>query len=160
MSLKTKLKNAKPDYSDFTVCLDRPLAREYEKAREDARALSEDRYVARAATSEEVAALAKRVADASVTLRIYALPWDEYNALVVDHPARDGVDEQFNSMTFFPAAAKAGAVEVTSKSEIPVHDEDFDDFVGQLSDGEFDRLAGAVILANRSNRSVGIAPLS
>lgn len=159
MSLKTKLKNAKPDYSDFTVCLDRPLARRYEEALASAKENSAERLAANPANDPTVKRLAKEVTEASVTLRIYALPWDEYNALVVDHPARDGVDEQFNSMTFYPAAAKASAVEVTSKSEIPVHDEDFDDFVGQLSDGEFDRLAGAVILANRSNRSVGIAPL-
>lgn len=160
MSLKTKLKQAKPDFEDFTICLDRPLAKEYEKAKEAAQANAQDRMAANPAKDPEVVRLGKLVDEASVTLRIYALPWGEYNELVNQHPAREGVDEQFNSMTFFPAAAKAGAVEVTDKSEIPVHDEDFDALVEQMSDGEFDRLAGAVVVANRSNRSVGIAPLA
>lgn len=160
MSLKTKLKQAKPDFEDFTICLDRPLAKEYEKAREAAAANAADRMAANPAKDPEVLRLGKLVDEASVTLRIYALPWREYNELVNKHPAREGVDEQFNSMTFYPAAAKATAVEVTGKSEITVHEEDFDQLVEQMSDGEFDRLAGAVHIANRSNRSVGIAPLA
>lgn len=159
MSLKTKLKNAKTDFEDFTICLDRPLAREYEQALAAGKKDAEGRMAGKAANTPAVKALAKQVADASVTLRIYALPWGEYNDLVNRHPAREGVDEQFNSMTFFPAAAKATAVEVTDKSEIPIHGEDFDELVAGLSDGEFDRLAGVVVVANRSNRSVGIAPL-
>ena len=159
MSLKTKLKNAKADFEDFTICLDRPLAREFEKAREAAAANAGDRMAANPAKDPEVVRLSKLIEDSTVTLRIYALPWEKYNELVNEHPARDGVDEQFNTMTFFPEAAKAGAVEVTDLSEIPVHAEDFDELVAGMSDGEFDRLAGAVIVANRSNRSVGIAPL-
>lgn len=158
MSLKTKLKNAKPDFEDFTICLDRPLAREYEEARQAAVVEASERMTA--AKDPKVKALAARLLDASVTLRVYALPWQEYNELVTRHPARDGVDEQFNSMTFFPAAAKATAVEVTAKSEVPIHEDDFDELVTGMSDGEFDRLAGVVIVANRSNRSVGIAPLA
>lgn len=159
MSLKTKLKNAKPDFEDFTICLDRPLARRYEDALAKAQADASERMSANPAKDPVVKALSKEVAESSVTLRIYSLPWGEYNDLVNRHPAREGVDEQFNSMTFFPEAAKAGAVEVTDKSEIAVHGDDFDELVAGMSDGEFDRLAGAVILANRSNRSVGIAPL-
>lgn len=160
MSLKTKLKQAKADYEDFTICLDRPLAREYEKAREVAGKNTADRMAANPDKDPEVVRLSKLVKDASVTLRIYALPWGEYNDLVIRHPARDGRDEQFNAVTFFPEAAKAGAVELTDKSEIPVHEDDFDELVAGMSDGEFDRLAGAVVIANRSNRSVGIAPLA
>lgn len=159
MSLKSKLKQAKPDFEDYTICLDRPLARQYEDALAAAKKSAADRMVANPEKDPEVARLRKMVDDASVTLRIYAMPWNEYNELVVRHPAREGVDEQFNSMTFFPDAAKATVVEVTGKSEIPVHEDDFDELVAGLSDGEFDRLAGTVILANRSNRSVGIAPL-
>lgn len=159
MSLKTKLKKAKPDYEDFTICLDRPLVKEFERARDEANAANEGRLIQTAAIPTEVKELAKRVEDASVTLRIYALPWGEYNELVNAHPARPGVEEQFNSETFFPAAALAGVKEVTAKGEVPVHEEDFEELVHGMSDGEFDRLAGAVVLANRSNRSVGIAPL-
>lgn len=159
MSLKTKLKNAKPDFEDFTICLDRPLAREYEDALKEAQAVASERVSANPAKDPAVVKLAARVKEASVTMRVYAMPWEEYNALVVRHPAREGVDEQFNSMTFFPEAAKATVVEVTDKSEIPVHEDDFDELVAGMSDGEFDRLAGTVILANRSNRSVGITPL-
>lgn len=159
MLLKTKLKNAKPDYEDFTICLDRPLAKEYERAKSAATANAAERMAANPAKDPEVVRLGKIVDEATVALRIYALPWREYNDLVHQHPARDGVDEQFNSETFFPVAAKAGAVEVTDKSEVPVHEEDFDLLVEGMSDGEFDRLAGAVIVANRSNSSVGIAPL-
>lgn len=159
MSLKSKLKSAKPDFEEFSICLDRPLVREYEAALAAATENARDRLAANPAKDPTVKELAKQVGDATVRFRVYALPWDRYNEIVAEHPARDGVDEQFNSMTFFPAVAKAGIKEVTDKSEIPVHDEDFDELVSLMSDGEFDRLAGAVVLANRSNRSVGIAPL-
>lgn len=158
MSLKTKLANAKPDYEDFSICLDRPLARQYEKAQEEARVAASERMVG-GGKSPEVERLAKLVAAASVTLRVYALPWGEYNEIVTQHPAREGKEEQFNAETFFPAAAKASAVEVEDEIESPIDGDDFDRLVAGLSDGEFDRLAGAVVLANRSNRSVGIAPL-
>lgn len=159
MSLKSKLKGAKPDFEDFSICLDRPLVREYEAALAAAQKNAEGRLAVNPAKDPAVKELAKRVDDATVRLRVYALPWDEYNEIVEQHPARDGVDEQFNSKTFFPAAAKAGVREVTGMSEVPVPAEDFDDLVSIMSDGEFDRLAGAVVMANRSNRSVGIVPL-
>ena len=88
-----------------------------------------------------------------------SLPRDEYNALVLEHPAREGVDEVFDSSTFFEAAARATAVEVTATGTVPIPDEDWDEFISGLTDGEYDRLAGAVVQVNRNLATVDIAPL-
>lgn len=157
MSLKNKLKHRKPDHVDLVFCLDRPLAKELEVARQEDAQVNADRMVSK--PSERVKALEKQAADASVTIRISSLSWEEYNALLDEHPPREGHDEQFNSSTFFEAVAKASAVEVTSKSIIPIPDDDWDEFVSGLTDGEYDRLAGAVVQVNRNLATVSIAPL-
>lgn len=157
MSLKTKLKKRKPEQVDLVFCMDRPLAKELEQARADAARQSEGRMVK--GKDARVQELEQAAADASVTIRITSLPWEEYGELVLAHPAREGRDEQFNSSTFFEAAAKATAVEVTAKSTVPIPEEDWAAFVAGLTDGEYDRLAGAVVQVNRNVGSVNVAPL-
>jgi len=158
VSLKTKLKQRKPDHVDLVFCLDRPLAAELDRARTEARKQSDSRMVG--GVTQAVKELEKKAADASVTIRLSSLPWEEYNTLIGEHPPRDGHEEQFNSSTFFMAAAKATAVEVTGKSTVPIPDEDWDDFAAGLTDGEYDRLAGAVVQVNRNLATVNIAPLA
>ncbi|GAA1323733.1 hypothetical protein ACFSWE_09560 [Leucobacter albus] len=158
MSLKSKLKARKPEYLDLVFCMDRPLLKELEQARtEHAEAAAERLSVPK---SPAVKALEKAVADASVTLRVSSLPWEAYNDLMLEHPAREGHDEQFNSSTFYAAAAKATAEEVTAKSTVPIPEEDWEEFAAGLTDGEYDRLAGAVIAVNRNTATVNIAPLA
>lgn len=157
MSLKTKMKHRKPEHVDLVFCLDRPLAAELDRARTEARKQSDSRMVG--GTTQAVKDLEKQAADASVTIRISSLPWERYNALMAEHPPRDGHEEQFNSATFFMAAAKATAEEVTAKSTVPIPDEDWDEFAEGLTDGEYDRLAGAVVQVNRNLATVNIAPL-
>lgn len=161
MSLKTQLKKRTADHVDLVFCMDRPLVKELEAARAEDRAKSKDKDSAysSAKKSDRVKELEKRSKDASVTIRISSLPWVEYNELMTQHPAREGHDEQFNSSTFFEAVAKATAVEVTAKSTLPIHDEDWQEFVDGLTDGEYDRLAGAVLQVNRNMAAVDIAPL-
>lgn len=160
MSLKTKLKQRKPEHVDLVFCMDRPLAKELEHARSEARADSEQKDGAYSGgKSERVKELEKQVAEASVTIRLSSMPWSEYNELMTLHPPREGHDEQFNSSTFFEAVAKASAVEVTAKSTVPIPDEDWAEFVDGLTDGEYDRLAGAVVQVNRNLAAVNIAPL-
>ncbi len=152
MSLKTQLKKRKPEHQDLVFCMDRPLMGELEQARRDGAASA---YAGNARVQE----LEKAVAAASVTIRISSLPREEYYAIMAEHPPRDGEDEIFNPETFFEACAKASALEVTAKSTVPIPDEDWDEFVSGLTDGEFDRLAGAVVQVNRSQATVNIAPL-
>lgn len=157
MSLKSKLKARKPEQMDLVFCLDRPLLKELESARvEHAREVEGRLAVPK---SKRVKELEAAVADASVTLRILSLPWEEYNGLMLEHPARDGHDEQFDSSTFYLAAAKATAEEVTALSTVPIPEEDWDEFASGLTDGEYDRLAGAVVAVNRNTATVNIAPL-
>lgn len=158
MSLKAQLKKRKAEFVDLVFCMDRPLVKELEDARADDRANSEKAYAG--GKSARVKELEKAVRDASVTIRISSLPWSDYNALIAEHPPRDGVDETFNSSTFFEAAARATAVEVTATSTVPIPDEDWDEFVNGLTDGEYDRLAGAVVQVNRNLATVDIAPLA
>lgn len=158
MSLKTKLKHRKPEQMDLVFCLDRPLLKELESARADAERQAEGRMAK--GNDPRVKELEKQVKDASVTIRISSLPWDQYNALMLEHPARDGHDEQFNASTFFAAAAKATAVEVTEKSTVPIPEEDWDEFLDGLTDGEYDRLAGAVVQVNRNLATVNTVPFA
>lgn len=157
MSLKSKLKKRKPEHIDLVFCLDRPLLKELESARlADARD-QEGRLVS--GKSARVKELEKQIADASVTIRITGMPWGEYNELQSAHPPVEGSGTAFNPETFFAAAAKATAEEVTGKSTVPVPDEDWDEFVEGLTDGEFERLAGAVMQVNRNVGTVSTAPL-
>lgn len=157
MSLKSKLKQRKADHVDLVFCLDRPLAQQLDKARTEARTVASERMSA--PKDKKVKELEKAVKEASVTIRVESLPWAKYNELIAEHPARDGFDEQFNAATFFEAAAKATAVEITDLSPAPIPEDDWNDFVDGLTDGEFDRLAGAVIKVNRNLATVNIAPL-
>lgn len=157
MSLKTKLKKRKPEHVDLVFCLDRPLMGELEAARAAAARASEDRMVA--GRDPRVQELEKKVEAASVTIRVESLSWTDYNELIAEHPPRPGKDEAFNGSTFFAAAAKATAVEVTAKGTVPIPEEDWDEFVDGLTDGEYDRLAGAVVQVNRNLATVSIAPL-
>jgi len=154
MSLKTKLKQRKPDHVDLVFCMDRPLMKELEAARSDAPVGAYS-----GGKSDRVKDLEKAVKDASVTIRISSLPRDEYNEIMVQHPPRDGHEEMFNPETFFEAIAKASATEVTAKSTVPIPDEDWTEFVDGLTDGEFDRLADAAVMVNRGMATVSIAPL-
>lgn len=167
MSLKAKLKQRKPEHVDLVFCMDRPLAKALEDARAEERRLSggsgdygpKKGKPGHADAVARVRELEKQAADASVTIRVSSLDWQAYNELMQEHPAREGKDEQFNSSTFFEAAAKATAVEVTAKSTVPIPDEDWDEFVSGLTDGEYDRLAGAVVQVNRNLATVNVAPL-
>jgi len=156
MSLKTQLKKRTPEHMDVSFCMDRPLAKQLSDA------LSED--LSKGGTwsggkSQKVKELEKQVRDASVTIRVSSLSWSEYNELMNQHPPRDGKTEEFNSETFYAAAAKMTAVEVTAKSTMPIPDEDWDDFIDGLTDGEYERLASAVMQVNRNFATVGLAPL-
>lgn len=155
MSLKTALKKRVADHVDLVFCMDRPLVKELEAAR----ASDRDGSAYSGGKSARVKELEKQAKDASVTIRVSSLPWSEYNELMNEHPAREGHDEQFNSSTFFEAVAKATAVEVTGKGTVPIPDEDWQEFVDGLTDGEYDRLAGAVMQVNRNLATVDIAPL-
>lgn len=157
MSMKSKLKARKPEQMDLVFCLDRPLLKDLEAARTEHAREAEGRVSA--PKSKRVKDLEAAVQDASVTIRITSVPWEEYNELMLEHPPRDGHDEQFNSSTFYEAAAKATAVEVTPKSTVPIPEEDWDEFVSGLTDGEYDRLAGAIVAVNRNTATVNIAPL-
>lgn len=157
MSLKTKLKKRKPEQVDLVFCMDRPLVKELEYARAEAASQAEGRMAA--GVDPKVKALEKQLADASVTIRLSSLPWEEYSQLMVAHPPREGHEETYNSSTFFEAAAKLTAVEVTAKSTVPIPDEDWDEFIAGLTDGEYDRLANAVVMVNRNVGTVSIAPL-
>lgn len=156
MSLKTKLKQRKCEQIDLVFCLDRPLLGELAVVRAEDAADAEGRMSG--GKSAKARELEKAVADASVTIRMFSLPWDEYNALMLEHPGRDGMDEQFDPSTFFAAAARATAVEVTATGTVPIPDDDWDEFVDGMTDGEYDRLANAVVMLNRNVGTVNTAP--
>lgn len=156
MSLKNSLKQRKAQQIDLTFCFDRPLIEELELSRAADEEANKDRMTAKA--SARTRELERAVADASATIRIRSVTWEQWNALLLEHPAREGHDETFNYNTFFVAAARMTAVEVTSKSEVPIPEEDWDEFVSGLTDGEYDRLSNAVGLVNRDMAAVQTVP--
>lgn len=167
MSMKAQLKKRKPNQVDLPFCMDRPIAEELRQA-ELAVAMAakhgDSAYAGKAKPLVEAEAhlkdVKKRLADATVTVRLSSVPWERYTEIMLEHPPRDGKTEEFNSETFFKALARETAVEVTGNgSTVPIHDEDWDEFVAGLTDGEHDYLAETLVALNRSNLSVGIASL-
>lgn len=156
MALSTALKARTRDHTDLTFCLDREATKELlASIADDGR---NDSYAGNQ-KSKKTKELESRVKAASVTIRIYSMTWADYNALVSSHPARNGKDEQFNSSTFFEAAARATAEEVTATGTVPITDDEWSAFIEGLTDGEYDRIAGAVVTLNRNLAETGIAPL-
>lgn len=166
MSLKSKLKQRKPDFEELVFCLDRPLAKRFEAARAELARLNEGKgaYGGKAAGHKDAADLVKslqqEVAAATVKIRISSMDREAYNSLVLEHPPREGINEVLNPETFYLAAAKATAVEVTAKSTVPIPDEDWAEFEGGLTDGEHDRIANAVIVVNRNVGSIDFDPFA
>lgn len=156
MSLKTKLQKRTDEHVDLVFCMDRQAAKELEQSRTRDRAGGSAYSGGKSARTKE---LEKAVKDASVTIRITSMPWPDYNALQAQHPPVEGSGTSFNAETFFESAAKATAVEVTAKSTVPIPEEDWEEFIAGLTDGEYERLAGAVMQVNRNVGTVGTAPL-
>ncbi|QJU54333.1 hypothetical protein SCB71_14400 [Herbiconiux sp. KACC 21604] len=113
------------------------------------------------AASERLAAIEEEMRDASVTLRIRAVPFADYNLFQTRNRPRPGKDELYNPLTFFLYVARRSAVYVDAEGEEHKIDEhEWDKFEKDLSDGEHEKLAQAIVEVNRSRGLQGTAFLS
>lgn len=117
---------------------------------------TQGRLAARAQLAARVRELEEEIRENTVTFRIVGKPFPEYNAILIDHPPRDGnlTDRAvgYNVATFYPALVRACI-------EPPLSDAQWEKLVSRLPDGDFDRLATA---ANEVNRRLddGRVPFS
>lgn len=151
-------------HRDVPICLKRSARSDWETAQADLLALVERVEATRSGPDGKVHATqgllrerekaAERVRDLesvirehTVTFRVVGMPFADYNAVLVDHPPREGnvVDRAlgYNTETFHPALIRQCLVDPQ------VSDEQWAKLVARLSDGDFDRLANAALEVNR-----------
>ncbi|WP_449407997.1 hypothetical protein [Microbacterium maritypicum] len=109
-----------------------------------------------AAAVAEVKRINDEIQAATIVLRITGVNRVKYNRFMLANPPRKGRNEAFDPQKFFPYVARQTAVYVDNTGathEItPEEWERLDDPKGDgiLGDGEFDRIAEAIIEVNRT----------
>lgn len=96
---------------------------------------------------EAADALRAQVDEQAVELHFRALPFPDYNQLVIDHPPRQGDKGDgyygFNVATMFPALVRACLVDPD------LSDEQWERLLAVLNDVTWDRVARAALQVNR-----------
>lgn len=98
-----------------------------------------------------VEAVNDEIIAASITLRITGVDRLQWNRFMLANPPRRGKAEAFDPTTFYMYVAKKTATYVDANDEI--HDVTADEWTtidAKLADGEYDRLAQAILKVNRS----------
>jgi hypothetical protein len=166
-----KLAKKKPATTDVELCLDGELsarrdaavaevvqtARSLEQARKnsptDGRSVGSPTRDAEKAYDAAAAALADVEAamrEASITLRLRAVPFADYNLYQARNKPRPGKQEAYNPITFFLYVARRSGVYVDEEgAEHRIEEHEWDKFEEDLSDGEHEKLATAIVTVNR-----------
>jgi len=133
------------------------MARVASANREKQQATDDDRMVTPAvspALAEAVAAVEDvndAIQAASIRLRITGVDRLKYNRFMLATPPRKGKAEAFDPTTFYLYVARKTAVYVDAHGEThEISDDEWDSIDKKLSDGEYDRLARAVLNVNRA----------
>lgn len=162
-SLDDILDDADFAYRDVPVCLKRSARSRWEEAQAKLLEMVElieatrgadgkimataGRLAAKEDLARQVRALEEEIAENTVTFHVVGMPFPEYNAIMVDHPPREGnlVDRAlgYNVATFHPAVVRA------SIRDPQMSDAQWAKLIVNLSDGDFDRLANAANDVNR-----------
>lgn len=163
-------------HRDVSVCLDGNLNAERDKlmlelaqavknqengTEHDARLSASPVAVAKKAVEK----LEETMRAATITLRITAVPYGEYNKFLIQNPPRKGnaSDAQwgFNSQEFFVFVAKKTSKSVEDDGSLEdITDAQWDRIVAALTDGDHDRIGTAVIEVNRREGQRGVDFLS
>lgn len=92
-----------------------------------------------------------------VDIELVALPFGKWDALVGDHPARDGNEDDkvlgVNTETFFPLAVRA----CTTSPDVS-DDDDWQEFCDTVAGGEWNRLCITVWRLNKRSLDVPKSP--
>jgi hypothetical protein len=162
-NLDALLDDADFPFKDVPICLKRSARSRWEVAQaellemtdlvegtRDAKGVvqaTQGRLAALADLKSRVRALEDEMRDATVTFHLVGMPFPAYNAVLIDHPPREGnmVDRAvgYNVATFYPALVKACIASPV------LSDEQWEKLVARLTDGDFDRLATAASEVNR-----------
>lgn len=174
MSLNDKLASKKFPHRDVRICVDGELSAEWSEAMATLVAAERDAERAKEGQGDSrlsggavgkarsvLAAVEERMQGALVTIRITAVPFGEYNKFLTQNPPRKGKNESFDPTTFYMFVARRtgqyvgddGALEAISK-------EQWDAIEESMTDGDYDRIAQAVVAVNRSDSARGVDFLS
>jgi hypothetical protein len=158
--LDSQLDEREMPTEDVRICLKLNLIEERDAAMADVARIqrqttSDQRMVGDGQAIESakarVAELEQQIAAKSITLRLTALDRHEYNRVALANPPRKGYQEAFNSSTFFfEVAKKSGRYVDHAGAEHAVTADQWKRIDKALTDGEYDRLAQAVIKVNRT----------
>ena len=167
-NLSSRLTRRKTAVKDVPICLNLELIDKRDEAMRELDAASrtertdEARMVATSndrveAARARVEALDAEIRAESIIIRVKGVGRDEYNQWVVDCPPRPGKPETFNAAKFYMHAARNSGVYVDEQgAEHDISDEDWETIDRDLTDGEYDRLAQAVVHVNRGVGGVDV----
>jgi hypothetical protein len=175
-ALSSKLTESKFSFRDVTICLDGTLSNRRDQAMADLAFLSRETEEgatpdARLSADPRVAARAlvdsieNEMREHSITIRITAVPFGKYNSFIIQNPPRKGnlADQSFgfNSTDFFMFVAKKTGQYLDDEGELhDISDAEWDQIADALTDGDHDRIAGAIIDVNRREGARGVGFLS
>lgn len=160
-NLSDRMNARKMPHKDVPICLDLDLLEQRDEAMTRVRpsAVQDDRMVSASSSAKaRVADLEEQIRAASVTLRIKGVDRLTYNRWLVECPPRKGKQEPYDSAKFFMHAAKNSAVYLDDDGE--EHELDAEDWAAidkNITDGEHDRIAKAVVHVNRSVGAVDVS---
>ncbi|QMU97846.1 hypothetical protein FVO59_11990 [Microbacterium esteraromaticum] len=166
-NLSTRIATRKMSHKDVPICLDldlidqrddvmRALDAAHRAAKNSDERLVSGEHPDVSAARERVAELDVQIREASIILRVYGVDRHTYNQWIVECPPRKGRQEAFDSSTFFMHAAKNSAKYVDESGV--EHEITPDEWVtiDKMTDGEYDRLAQAVLYVNRGLGQVDV----
>jgi hypothetical protein len=176
-ALAKKLADKKFAFRDITLCLDGTLSRQREELMAElfaATRSAEDapNPDARLSSVSPAKALQKRIdaledemRDSSITIRLTAVNFGEYNKFIIQNPPRKGNTQDaqlgLNGSTFFMDVARRTAKFLNEDGELEdIADDEWEQLEETLTDGEFDRIANAVLDLNRREGQRGVDFLS
>jgi hypothetical protein len=157
-SIKERLAAAKLPERSLQVCLRGDLAAEFddlERQLKDARQDGTRRLAAKSESAEiveKMAALQDQMRAELVTLRIRALPRSEWQALVRQHPPRDGEEADKILGANLTALMEEAIPRCVVEPEMDT--DDWATFNDVLSSGDYDRLLNVVFDVNRSGADI------
>lgn len=181
-AISSKLAQRKFPTKDVTICLDGELSQQRDAIladianaqralgrSEDGKTGGDDRLAATSRGRAEkqlrtaqkaLADLEQRMRDISVTLRFTGVDFKTYNGLMLKHPPRKGRQETFNPETFFVALGEKSVASIENDQPVEIEPAEWRQLVETLTDGDFDRVAGAMIEVNRTQGLRGVDFLS
>jgi hypothetical protein len=176
-ALSEKLAKKKFAHRDITLCLDGTLSLKRDEAMEELAKLARSTENGKSAPDARLSAdpvltatkLVESIEDEmranSITLRITAVSFGEYNKFIIQNkPRKDSEADRsfgFNTQEFFLfVARRTGTYIDEAGNENAIDKAEWDAIEESLTDGDHDRIAGAILDINRREGQRGVDFLS